>query len=187
MECVATQELEELKLCLQVDDKTLYNFCGKVNEDILINCTKDIENILKEQGAKPEKIRSVFELVVETLQNMLNYSVCTKEYEKDKKESPCSFTLSYQSESDSYIIDSCNLIEKDKKEIIEQKLAEVKDLTKKELRKLALKKVRTKVDRHHDGAGLGFIAMAKKSTEPIHAEFLPYTKDILKYKQRLIV
>jgi len=185
MSCpITTQNLD---LCLQINDETIYNFCGKVNEDILIQCTKDIEALLKEHGAKPSKIKNVFELVVETLQNMLHYSCCSTYYKKDKKESLCNFTLSYNSDEDSYIIDSCNLIESYKKDIIEQRVQELNNLSKKELRKLALKKIRTQKDRHNDGAGLGFIMMAKKTIKPIQIEFRPYSGDILHYKQRLVI
>jgi len=184
VECMITQELT---LCLQIDDKTIYSFCGKVNEEALVKYTKDIEQLLKEHGAKPSKIRNVFELVVETLQNMIHYSACTVENEDGKKESPCSFTLSYHSEDESYIIDSCNLIESYKKDIIQKRLKEVQNLTKPELRKLTFKKVRSQHDRHSDGAGLGFIMMARKSKKPIEIEFIPSENNLLKFRQRLVV
>jgi hypothetical protein len=178
---------EDLKFCLSIDNETMYDFSGKIDGDIIVEIAKAIEKLLIKNNANPAKMQNVFELIVETLQNILNYSYGTKKLDENKREAPCIFKLSYERKYDIYTLDSYNLIKSEQKEIIEKKLNEIKDLDDKALRKLLRKKVRSKEDNHEKGAGLGFIAMARKTIKDIEISFLPHSVNILKYKQRLVI
>ncbi len=181
------QRLESLMLCLQIDGERIYQYCGKINEEEIVKNAKNIENILKQNGASPDKIQNVFELFVESMQNMLNYSYGTIELENNKRESNCNFSLSYDTQENSYILESCNLIQANQKENIEKNLDQIQGLDKMALRKLARKKVRSRKDTHDKGAGLGFIIMARKSLKPIEVTFIPQSNNIFRYRQKLVI
>lgn len=176
----------EVKICIKIDDKVIYEFSGRVNEKIMISSANSIERLLIKNGAKKEKVQNVFEVFIETIQNILNYSYDVK-YNSDKKEVFCNFSLQYSTEDNTYILESCNLIEKTQKEIIEFKIKSLENLDDKGLRKLIRKKSRSREDSHDKGAGLGYIMMTRKSSLPIKVLFSPYEEGILQYKQKLVI
>jgi hypothetical protein len=172
-----------LNICIKVDNSVIYEFMGKMDKGKMVDTANSIEKILEEEGLNRDKIKNVFELFVETIQNVLSYS-----YKVDESEEiDCHFSLSYFTETNNYIFESCNLIHKNQKVIIEEKLDAIKNLSNTELRKLVRKKSRSAEDRHDHGAGLGYIVMARKSSEPIEISFQPYQNDILIYKQKLCI
>jgi hypothetical protein len=177
---------EIVKICIRINGDSIYEFSGNVNEKVMIKGANYIEKLLVENGATHDKIQNVFELFVETIQNILNYSY-NVELIANKKEVFCNFSLLYSTEDDTYILESCNLIEESQKEIIEQKIESLKGLSDKELRKLIRQKSRSREDRHDKGAGLGYIMMTRKSSSPIDILFFPYSVGILQYKQRLVI
>jgi len=177
----------DLSICIHIDDKTIYKFSGRIDEQTMVQCANHIESLLINNGAKIDKIQNVFELFVETMQNMLNYAYNSRQLDNNKKEVSCNFSLSYFTEKNLYILNSCNLIQRTQKEVIEHKLESIKNLDDASLRKLIRQKSRSKEDNHDNGAGLGYIIMARKSTAPIEIEFVPYQKDILTYRQKLTI
>ena len=176
-----------LNVCLQVDYRTIYEFSQKMDEQTMVESANHIEKLLISHGATSDKIQNVFELFIETVQNILNYAYNSKMVKNHKKEVLCTFSLSYFTKENLYILESCNLIEAEQKQIIEEKINSIQNLDEASLRKLIRKKSRSKVANHEDGAGLGYIMMRRKSTSSIEIEFIPYKKDILKYKQRLTI
>ena len=172
---------------LKIDETAIYEFNEKINEESMIKSVKHIEKLLKQNNAKPDKIQNVFELIIEIMQNMLNYSYRNKKLANNKKEADGSFTLSYITSDDTYLLQSCNLIEDFQKRIIQERLKEIKGLDKKDIRKLIREKMKTKEGVHDKGAGLGFMMMAKRSIEPINIEFLPHSDSINKFILKLIV
>ncbi len=178
---------DNLKMSVRIDDNTIYEFNEKINEQSMINAAKHIEELLKQNNAKPEKIQNVFELMIEIMQNMLNYSYGNIDLPNNKKEANGTFILSYDTSHDIYILQSCNLIEKNQEQVIKDKFNSIKNLDDKALRKLAREKMRSKEDNHAKGAGLGFIMMQRKVIKPIQVEFLPHDNQIIKYQLKLIV
>ncbi len=176
------EDIKNLKICLTIDKNTIYEFDEKINEQSIIESAKHIEQLLIEHNAKSSKIQNVFELSVEVMQNILNYSYGNKDLPNNKKEAVGVLTLSYSSSDDIYTLQSCNLIDKNQEDIIKSKLQEVEGLDNSALRKLSREKMRSRDGNHAKGAGLGFIMMAKKCCEPISVDFKGFKDDIVQYK-----
>jgi len=174
-----------LKICIKVDNSIIYEFAGAINREKMIASANDIEEMLLLQCKNKDKVKNVFELFVETAQNILNYSYRNEYIVGDDNSTFCNFSLYYYTEEDAYVLESCNLIEEKQKEVIEQKLEAIRDLDQKALRKLLRQKSRTAEDRHDMGAGLGYIVMARKSSAPIEVKFVPYEEGLVLYKQKL--
>lgn len=181
------EDIEHLKLCLEVDDKTIYEFDDKVNEENMVKSAKHIEELLSANNAKPEKIQNVFELLVEVMQNILNYSYGSIDLENNKREAHGMLTISYRSDTDTYILQSCNLVTQEQKSKICKKLKELEGLDSKALRKLTREKMRSQEDNHDKGAGLGFIIMSRKCIEPIEVDFSTWKDSVLQYKLKLVI
>lgn len=181
------ESLKDLTLCLEIDDKVIYEFEDIFNEENMIASAKYIEDLLHKNNAKPGKIQNVFVLLIEMMQNILNYSYGTVVLEDNKKEAFGMLIITYKSNNDTYTLQSCNLITQAQENEIRNKLKALEGLDSDALRKLARDKMRSKEDNHKQGAGLGFILMARKSIEPIEVDFLPWKEDVLQYKLKLII
>jgi hypothetical protein len=161
----------QLKVCVEVNQQNIYDFNEKINEKSIIEVATKIEQLLLSNGASKRKLRDVYETTIEMLQNVLNYSYDSAEIEAKKMEANGTFSIKYDSKNDTYFLQSCNLIDGKKEDVIQKKIANLKTLDEKELRKLAREKMRTKKDLHDKGAGLGLISIAKKSSKPMEYTF----------------
>jgi len=177
----------KLTLCLTIDGNNIYQFSDKMNEENMINAANTIEKLLIERAAPKDKIQNVFELFIETIQNILNYSANSVELTNNKREVACNCNLSFFTNDNSYILESCNLIHKDQKALIEERLESIKELDKQSLRKLIRKNSRTKESKHNYGAGLGYILMSLKSIKPIEIKFNEYKNTTFRYRQKLVI
>jgi hypothetical protein len=182
-----SENIDEIILCIEIDDHVIYDTHETINEASIIKSANHIEKLLQEHNAKPGKIRSVYELTVEILQNILAYSYDSRQIEDNKLEANGRFTLSYHSNSDTYKLSSCNLITKGQKELIETKLSQIDGLSTDEIKQLMRQKMRAREDIHERGAGLGFLTMARKSSESIHRKFVSVDNNIMKFKLGLVV
>jgi len=178
---------DNLNICLKIDEKTIYDFHETINESSIVRTAKEMETLLIKSDAKPSKIQNVYEILVEVMQNILNYSYGNRDLPNNKKEANGTISLSYDSINDTYILQSCNLIEKSQEEVIEDKLFQVEGLDDKALRKLARKKMRSREDNHEKGAGLGFIVIARKCSEPIERKFYDLEGDVKKIQFKFII
>ena len=176
-----------IKFCLNIDGNHIYEFSGKMNEGNMIKSANSIEKLLIQNNASQDKIQNVFELFIETIQNILNYSSNSVKLDNNKKEVSCDCKLSYFTQDNSYILESCNLIHKYQKNLIEEKINAIKGLDKKALRKLIRKNSRSQEEKHANGAGLGYILMTLKSTLPMEISFTEYNNKTFKYKQKLVI
>lgn len=176
----------KINLCLSIDGNNIYEFSGKMNEQNMIKGANYIEKLLIENAASRDKIQNVFELFIETMQNILTYSSNSVEL-NNKKEVTCDCTLSYFTVDNTYILASCNLIHKHQKELIEERINAISSLDKKSLRKLIRKNSRSQEKKHEYGAGLGYILMTLKSILPIEISFTDYNNETFKYKQKLVI
>ena len=172
---------EELKISIEINEKVLCDFSEKINEESIIKVATKIENYLLDNGASSSKIRSIYELTVEMFQNMLNYSYGNKNIDTNKMEADGSFLISYDTQSDLYILRSCNLIQNNQEAILKQKFESIAELDDKGLRKLSREKMRDRSDNHSKGAGLGFIMMAKKSSQPIQYQFKKFDENLKEF------
>jgi len=163
---------DKLNVCLTIDDSVIYDFHKTINEGSIIETAKSIEKILTDSNAKASKIQNVYEILIEIMQNILNYSYGNIDLPNNKREATGSISLSYSSEKDAYLLQTCNLIETKREDEIQNRLYQVRDLDDKQLRKLARQKMRSREDNHEKGAGLGFITVARKCSEPIEVQFI---------------
>lgn len=178
---------QNLKICIKVDDNIVYEFSGSIDNLLMIETANDIERLLLRKALNREKVKRIFELFIETAQNIVNYAYADMNLYKKYQAKFCNFSLYYFTSTDTFVLESCNLIDESKRKIIESKLERIKGLDQKELRKLVRQKSRSQEDKHENGAGLGYIMMARKSSAPIEVKFLPYKAGILIYKQKLFI
>lgn len=179
--------IDNLKVCVKINSNTIYEHNEKINENAITKSALNIEKILVEYKADVDKVRGIYEITVEIMQNILNYSYDRKKIANNKMEANGTYLVSYNSEYDTYIIESCNLIEVSQENKIKKIITSLEGLDEKGLRRLARQSMREKVNNHAKGAGLGLIMMAKYSSKPIETTFKDIEDDIKSFKMKLVV
>jgi hypothetical protein len=114
--------------------------------------------------------QKVLYMFVEQAQNITRYS-------PDQIQNPEQASMSYGSvaigtEDDKFYIMCSNRIEKTKVSALKEKLEAISAMNPEELKALYKEKMRSDPDEGSKGASLGFIEMARKSSEPIEFDFI---------------
>lgn len=161
---------DDLEICVKIGENIVHNFSDSINEQSIIENATKIEEILLKNRAEPKKVQDVYEISIELMQNILNYSYGAIDLGNNKREGYGTLQIFYALDG-CYRITTSNLIENNIEDIIVNKINQLDGLDKKALRKLAREKMRSKKDVHEKGAGLGFINIAKKSLKPMEMSF----------------
>lgn len=149
----------------------LFTFSGYISQPILSGLVKSMQLKLSDIGVDTKIIRVIFELSVEVMQNILNYSSDTIEVTNSRYESSGIVLIGYNSESKNYFIIGGNTISSDDREGLEAYILDLNSKTKAELKDLYKERRRSRSNNHDRGAGLGLIDMARKSSQPIEYNF----------------
>lgn len=147
-----------------------------LSQKVILELLRDLEEKMDQFGEKLKVTRKAFNVVTETLQNIVRYS----SPDADDEASFPTFILDRQ--EDKYKIGSGNLVRKEQVERIRAKLDYLNGLdwygvqqAYKEVIKGNLKN--DDPNRDKNSAGLGFIEMARKSEQKLEYQFLPYNSD----------
>jgi len=114
--------------------------------------------------------QKVLYMFVEQAQNITRYS-------PDQIQNSDQASMSYGSvaigtEGDKFYIMCSNRVEKTKVPALQEKLEAIAAMSQEELKALYKEKMRSEPDEGSKGASLGFIEMARKSSEPIEFDFI---------------
>ncbi len=144
-----------------------------LSQKVILELLRDLEEKMDHFGEKLKITRKAFNVVTETLQNIVRYS----SPDADNEAGYPTFILDRQ--EDKYQIGSGNLVRKEQVQRIRAKLDYLNGLdwygiqqAYKEVIKENLKN--DDPDRDKNSAGLGFIEMARKSEQKLSYQFLPH-------------
>jgi hypothetical protein len=147
-----------------LDVKLIYE--GEINHEIMKVFTSLTENELKGEEFPGQK--KVFNIMVESLQNISKHSDCI---EGTKKENIGRGIFLISNNEKELSIITGNTVNNDKRDFLTEKLTHINSLNKEELK--AFYKTSLKESKISDkgGAGLGFIDIAKKTQNKLEFEF----------------
>ncbi|MDP3266544.1 MAG: SiaB family protein kinase [Sulfuricurvum sp.] len=147
-------------------------FCynGYLSQEIIVAVSSMIKGKLSADETKMGISQKVLYMFVEQAQNITRYS-------PDQIQNPEQASMSYGSvaigtEDDKFYIMCSNRIEKTKVSALKEKLEAISAMNPEELKALYKEKMRSDPDEGSKGASLGFIEMARKSSEPIEFDFI---------------
>jgi hypothetical protein len=179
---------ETLKLKNSLEEKgILLAFSGAISQHILSGFAKGMEFKLQNLGVENKTIRSIFEILIEMMQNVLNYSYDSSNIRDDIYESNGIIVIGHDEKLDKYFVLSGNRVSLDKKDKISKNLDYLNSLNDKELRTLYKEKRKDRRDSHERGAGLGFIDLARKSSEPVEYQFLNKDENSLFFSLKVTI
>ncbi len=149
-------------------DGIIFSFSGPMSHEIIEGIGSAIRVKIGE-GADGDRNAAlkVFAIFVEQVENVINYSV-----EKDHEDSQLSFGIVVIGKKDDFFfISGGNKIHTDKVEKLKSNLDKLSNMNKDELKIYYKEKRKAAKEDDSKGAGIGFIEMARKSTQPIEYSF----------------
>lgn len=149
----------------------IFSFSGIVSQSILVGIVETVKNELKSHGTDDNIVNSIFLIVIEQMQNIMSYASDKKELSKNRFASAGITVIGYDNEKEKYFVASSNKIFESDKEKVSAKIDKLNSMDSKEQRKYLRELLRSGEQTHDRGAGVGFVEMAKRSSEPIMYKF----------------
>jgi hypothetical protein len=125
-----------------------------------------VKKHLQSDEAPRDRIKDVFAVFIEQAQNLKNYT-SREDIELPGEKSARAGTLIIARNEENYIISSGNMVRNDDIATLREYLDPLIDADKDSLKKMYKKRLREPL-KEGEGAGLGFISMARKASEPLH-------------------
>ncbi|MCF8038635.1 MAG: SiaB family protein kinase [Desulfohalobiaceae bacterium] len=147
----------------------IFSFSGPVSQNLLESIGETLKQKMNLEETSTIITRNVFAIFVELVQNVINYSAERVTTAADEPEISSGMLIIGREDERFYIL-SGNYIMKEQEASLTEKLTRIQAMDKEEL------KIYYKDQRRRDradgskGAGLGFIEMARKASQPIEFE-----------------
>jgi len=154
-----------------VKDGVIFSFSGTMSQSILIGIAETLENRMEMLDVKASTVQSIFSVFIEQMQNIIKYSADKYIENSDIFGSLGIVVVGFDKLKQKYYVSSGNLVENGNVDKITKKIEDLKNRDKKSLREYYKELRKSGINKHDKGAGLGFIEMAKKSSEPIDYVF----------------
>lgn len=164
-------DLLRIKSMLE-DNGIFFSFNGYISQNVLGGMGDAIETKLLELNVKNSIASRVFAVFTEQMQNVMNYSKNRSANSRDEHESLGISVVGFSEEKQKHFIGSGNFIEREDMKVLVEKLDKINSMDREGL-KIYYKEIRRSGEGvHKRGAGLGFLEMARKATEPLKYKFL---------------
>ena len=157
------------------EDRFMLCYSGYVSESVLEAVGGTLKERLDLYLTEKKKIKVVFSIFVELMQNLIRYGASGPKGIHIPNEEKAGFGMLMIIEDDDGSISllSGNYISNDEKTAMESRLERLLGSTPDELRDLMREQMRKPPELKSKGASLGLIEIARRSTRPIEAAFVP--------------
>jgi len=150
-------------------------FNGLFSDSLFSALMQNIQTVLSEKGEEPGIIKKIFSVFIELAQNIYLYSA-------EKKGDGI---ILIEDHKNFYRISAGNLIKNTEVCSFKNKIDAINMLSKKELRELYLKKLKSPSEPGKTGGNIGLLIAARKSGNPIDINICPVKRDAETQKDRI--
>ena len=150
---------------------------GAITSEIITDFLSNVEDSLSNAGENPKKIRKVYNILVEALQNLYHHQAIPpasfiKEMGLDN--SKYSFCTIVKGDNGTYKVTTGNFVRNLTAKSLKERIEQLNSLSQEELKSLYKIVLDNDEFSEKGGGGLGFIEMARKSGNKFGYEFEPY-------------
>ncbi len=149
----------------------IFSFSGTISQAIVSSVAETIEQELVSLGTTTKIIHNLFSVLTEQMQNIMSHSRDTIEKGTNIYESSGITLVGYDRNKEKYFVSSANVINLSDQSVIATKINKINTMDVEHLKQYYRELRRTGTNTHARGAGLGFLEMAKKSSEPLKYHF----------------
>ena len=153
------------------EEGIVFSFSGMISQSLTSFMVETAKSQFDEKGEDSSMTRNMFLIAVEQLQNIMSYSKEKNIEDGSRYTSPGVMVIGYSDDKKKYYVNSSNEIVDSDKVKVAKKIDHINSLERDKLRKYLREKLRSAEDTHERGAGVGFIEMAKRSSEKLEYDF----------------
>ena len=150
---------------------------GAITSEIITDFLAKVESSLSDAGENPKKIRKVYNILVEALQNLYHHQAkppATFIKEMGLADGAYSFCTIVKEENGTYKVTTGNFVCNSTAKSLKERIEQLNSLSQEELKSLYKIVLDNDEFSEKGGGGLGFIEMARKSGNKFGYEFAPY-------------
>ena len=160
-----------LRSCLN-EQGVVFAYSGYVTEDILSGVGDALKRKLASEDAAVSTVRSVFAVFVEQMQNIIRYSIERLPARDGDAEKVSYGILTIGRAGRDYVVHAGNMIAETDVERMERRLSAIRGMDDAGLKAAYKERLRAEREAHSQGAGIGFIEIARRATAPIDFDFM---------------
>jgi hypothetical protein len=170
------------------DEGYIFCFCGSITQSIVEGIGETLWQRMELEGAEMSTIGKVFPIFIEQMQNIVNYSAERIPPFSESTEEQRFGIVTVGKSGAKFSVCCGNYVENGKVEALRERLTGLKNLGKDRLKKLYKEELRkAKEEGKSKGAGLGFIDMARRVSEPLQFEIVPVDEEKSFFSMRTII
>ncbi len=170
------------------DEGYIFCFCGSITQSIVEGIGETLWQRMELEGAEMSTIGKVFPIFIEQMQNIVNYSAERIPPFSESTEEQRFGIVTVGKIGAKFSVCCGNYVENRKVEALRERLTGLKNLDKDRLKKLYKEELRkAKEEGKSKGAGLGFIDMARRVSEPLQFEIVPVDEEKSFFSMRTII
>ncbi len=155
-------------------DEILLSYNGRITSDLINNTLHKTEQILLENKETNRLRKKVYNVLIESLQNLYHHSEGIPEDMRISYHENQFGTFHIIKIENGYKIVTTNFVEEDKKEMLIKKLDEIKQLSEDKLKEMYKFVLNHQKLSKKGGGGMGLIDIAKKTKNNIDYRFHKY-------------
>ncbi|PJC85610.1 hypothetical protein CSW98_13595 [Vibrio sp. HA2012] len=157
-----------LEQMLDEDGIVFLSYGGFLTQTLISGMTEALEKEAASTDLSQKVSNNIFTIFIELSQNIMNYAKTHPEVNGNHFCNKSLMVVGQNPKTNGYYIISRNQIDESDKHKIETRLAEVEGLSKDELRVLYREKRKQNRDTEGNGAGIGFIEVARRCDQIEH-------------------
>lgn len=150
----------------------IFSFSGPVSQSLLEGIGATLRQKMSLEETSTNVMQKVFSIFVELMQNVINYSAEKGAAETGEAELRFG-VLIIGKRDDQFYIQCGNYISPSQQAPLREKLNRIQGMDKDELKRYYKEQRRKEAADGSKGAGLGFIEMARRASQPLEFEILP--------------
>ena len=155
----------------------IFSFSGTISQPILSGIGETIQTDLDAMSMDTRVTMKIFAIFTEQMQNIMSYSKERRENQPNRHASPGICVVGFDDQKNKYYVHSANMMEDKDKAQIQKKIDYINSLDQEGVKQYYKELRRSGKDIHNRGAGLGFLEMAKRSSEPLDYYITPIDEE----------
>ncbi|MCP4751891.1 MAG: hypothetical protein GY866_13430 [Proteobacteria bacterium] len=156
-------------------------YSGFLSHNILTNIVQAVENNMLDTRFYDRPAQDVFTVLIEMIQNIINYHADKQEQSTEQTMCEGIIVLGFDSEKNKLFLKSGNTIQSNEIQRIAERIDSINRLPKEDLRSKYRELRKTRKQKSSRGAGLGFLEIQRRASEPIRYSFSEPDDDTLLY------
>lgn len=160
-------KLDNLEDLLNETGIIFLTYGGFLTQPLIASMTDALEKEAAQNDIGIKVAGSIFTIFIEMAQNMMNYGKQHPQWNKTRQNGL--IVVGVVGDSGDYFVASRNLVSNADRDTIDQRMTQIEGLDKSQLRELYRERRKSGRDKHAQGAGIGFIEIARRSKTLEHA------------------